>query len=64
MSHKYDSGQISIILFDARNRKRKTMLIKNFIRAQDAAMRWERRTGGSAVVMRCLYNSTQKRKIW
>jgi hypothetical protein len=64
MPHKYDMGQVSLILFDKRNRIRKTMLMKNYLNAQDASDRWERRTGGTSVVMKCMYNSTQKKSRW
>ena len=56
--HIYDPAVYNLVLFTATGRKRKTkMLVGNFMRAQQACKRWQRRTGGSAVIMLCLYNS-------
>ena len=56
--HQYDPGAYSLILFDVRGRRRpRKLLLRNFTAAQRACNAWTRRAGGSAVILRCLYNT-------
>ena len=65
MTHPYDPGSYHLLLFSAAGRRRpRKMLVRNFIRAQRACHRWVRRTGGSAVVMKCLYNTQLARPAY
>lgn len=65
MAHRYDPGQHWVLIFDRRQRKVKNgVLVKNFVRGQQYADRWERRTRGSAVVVRTVYNTQLKPKRW
>lgn len=56
-THPYDPGRYSVLLFTPHNRKRGRLLVSNYQRSTEAAARWKRRTGGSAVVLRCLFNT-------
>jgi len=55
--HKYDIGTYSVQTFTGPNRQRKTWLLHSYTAAVNLAKRWHRRTGGSAVVRRTLYNT-------
>ncbi len=57
MKHPYDPGRYSVLLFTRHNRKRGRVQASNYQRSIAAADRWARRTGGTAVVMRCLFNT-------
>jgi len=57
MTHQYDPGSYTVLLFTVHNRRRGKLQVKNYQRGIDAAQRWTRRTGGSAVLMRCLFNT-------
>ena len=58
MTHPYDPGQYTVLLFTRHNRKRGRLVVLNYQRSLGAASRWARRTGGTAVVMRCLFNTS------
>ena len=58
MNHPYDPGAYTVLLFTQHNRKRGRLFTANYQRGIDAAQRWARRTGGSGVVMRCLFNTS------
>lgn len=57
MKHPYDPGSYVVLLFSRHNRRRGRLLAANFQRGREAAGRWARRTGGSAVLLRCLFNT-------
>jgi hypothetical protein len=58
MTHQYDPGNYTVLLFTMHNRKRGRLQARNYQRGVNAAQRWARRTGGSAVLMKCLFNTT------
>ena len=64
MSHKYDTGAYVITTFTHHGRKRREWLASNYIQSQSLAMRWKRRTGGSAAVQTTLFNTEQMRSHW
>lgn len=55
--HKYDPGTYVCDTFTGPQRKRKTWLLPNYIRAQALAARWKRRTGNGAVVQLTMFNT-------
>lgn len=57
-AHRYDPGAYTVLLFTAHNRKRGRLAVKNFQRGVEVARRWRRRTGGSTVLLKCLFNDT------
>jgi len=64
MTHRYDPGCYSGITFTGIGRKRRIWLVANFTRGQRLAMAWQRRTGGSAIVQRTLFNTEIIRRKW
>lgn len=56
--HKYDPGTYSITLFTKAGRPRRKQWLKaNFLSSQFFVRAWARRTGGTGVITKCLYNS-------
>jgi hypothetical protein len=62
--HKYDVGIYTVETFTKVGRKRKVWLVGNYTSGQSLALRWNRRTGGSAVVRTTLFNTEQMRNRW
>jgi len=63
--HAYDPGVYNLTLFAANGRRRPhKLLVRNFLRAVQVCGRWKRRTGGSAVVMKCVYNTQLARPAY
>ena len=63
-AHKFDPGVYTVETFTGVGRKRKVWIVENYTRGQDFAIRWKRRTGGSAVVRRTLFNTENMRSKW
>lgn len=65
--HKNDPGAYTVELFQAEGRKRRSRrewVTGKFMRALSIANRWKRRTGGSAVVKRCIDNTELRPERW
>jgi hypothetical protein len=56
--HKHDPGTYSVKLFTQAGRPRQKLWVANCYQASiELVQRWGRRTGGTGVITRCLYNS-------
>ena len=55
--HKNDPGAFTITVYSKLNRKRGSSTRTSLDQAKALASRWARRTGGSAVIHRCLHNT-------
>jgi hypothetical protein len=62
--HKYDIGVYTVETFTGLGRKRRLWIVGNYTQGQSLALRWKRRTGGSAVVRSTLFNTEQARRKW
>jgi hypothetical protein len=65
--HKNDPGAYTVELFQAEGRKRRSRrewVTTTLIDAQRLANCWKRRTGGSAVVKRCIDNTELRPERW
>ena len=63
-THKHDPGAHTVTTFTGIGRKRRVWVVANFTRGQAFAMRWKRRTGGSAIVQRTLFNTEVQVRKW
>ena len=61
---KHDPGAYSVVVFDRLGRRRGIRIRANFMQSVKLAERWKRMTGGSAVVIRCIYNTEIRRELW
>jgi len=59
--HKNDPGAYTITVYSRLNRKRGVSTRASLTQAEALAKRWARRTGGSAVIHRCLHNTALMR---
>ena len=59
--HKNDPHTYVVTAYDRLGRKRGQRLRTNFQDSINFARRWQRCTGGSAVIHRCLYNTSLPR---
>jgi hypothetical protein len=60
--HKHDPGVYTVRLFTSAGRPRQRQwLAVSYQSATGLVTRWSRRTGGTGVVLRCLYNSALMR---
>lgn len=62
--HKNNPGDYIVTFYCPVGRKRGYRLKDNLSNSQKLADRWARMSGGSAVVHRCLYNTTVSRAKW
>jgi hypothetical protein len=64
--HKNDPGAYTVELFQAEGcrRSRREWVTGELMPALSVANRWKRRTGGSAVIKRCIDNTELRPERW